>query len=87
VDRVKGARIGRPWIEFPDCWISTGDGPFIGDAIRLACEEMAAFLQRRLGLSLEEAYMLLSIRGDVRVSQCCEPSMVASTARVVMPKF
>ena len=87
VDLIKGEGPARPWIEFPDCWITTGDGPAIGDAIRVACEEMAALLQRRLGLSVEESYMLLSIRGDVKVSQCCEPSMIAATARVVMPKL
>jgi amidase len=87
VDLLKGERLGRPRIEFPDCWITTGDGPLVTDAIQVACEEMAELLQRRLGLSLEDAYMLLSIRGDVRVSQCCEPSAVAATARVVMPRF
>jgi hypothetical protein len=29
--------------------------------------------------------MLLSIRGDMKVSQCCEPAMIAATARAVMP--
>ncbi len=87
VDLRKGARIARPWIEFPDAWITTGDGPQIGDAIRVACEEMVGLLTRRLRLSVEEAYMLLSIRGDVRVSQCAEPSLVATTARVVMPRL
>jgi amidase len=87
VDLAKGEGIARPWIEFPDCWISTGDGPTIGDAIRVACEEMAKLLQRHLGLSVDDAYMLVSIRGDVKVSQCAEASMVAATARVVMPKF
>ena len=87
VDLVKGETIARPWIEFTDAWITTGDGPTISEAIRVACEEMARFLQRRLGLPVEEAYMLLSVRGDVKVSQCCEPSIVAATARVVMPVF
>lgn len=87
VDLVKGAGIARPWIEFPDCWITTGDGPSVGDAIRVACEEMAALLQRGLGLSVEDAYMLLSIRGDVKVSQCCDPAALAATARVVMPRM
>ena len=87
VDLEKKANTGRPWIEFPDCWISTGDGPGIADAIRVACDEMADLLQKKLGLSDPEAFMLISIRGDVKVSQCCEPSMIAATARVVMPKF
>jgi amidase len=86
VDLVKDARLARPRIEFPDCWITTGDGPLATDAIRVACEEMAGLLQQRLGLSVEEAYMLVGIRGDVRVSQCCEPSAIAATARVVMPR-
>lgn len=87
VGMAKGEGITRPWIEFPDCWIATGDGPTAGDAIRVACEEMATLLRRNLRISVEDAYMLLSIRGDVRVSQCCEPSMIAATARVVMPRL
>jgi len=87
VDLLKRERIARPWIEFPDCWVATGDGPTIGDAIRVACEEMAKLVQRQLGLSIDDAYMLLSIRGDVRVSQCADPSALAATARVVMPKL
>ncbi len=85
VTLVKGQPVTRPWIEVDRCWITTGDGPTIIEAIRVASEEMAAFLQRRIGVTVEEAYMLLSIRGDVRVSQCCEPTMIAATARVVMP--
>jgi amidase len=85
VDLLKGETIARPWIELGGEWITTGDGPTIADAIRVASEEMARFLQRRLKVSVEEAYMLLSIRGDARVSQCCEPSMIAATARVAMP--
>jgi len=87
VDLLKGEGIRRPWIEFPDCWIATGDGPELAGAVRVACEEMVGLLQRHLGLSAEDAYMLLSIRGDVKVSQCAEPSVVATTARVVMPRF
>jgi len=87
VDLMKGEGIRRPWVEFPDRWITTGDGPGIADAIRMAAEEMAHFLMRRLGLSPDEAYMLLSMRGDVKVSQCADPTMLAATARVVMPRF
>ncbi len=87
VDLEKRRDLRRPWIEFPECWIATGDGKDIAEAIRVAAEEMARFLVRRLGLSADDAYMLLSIRGDVRVSQCAEPAMVAATARMVMPRL
>jgi len=87
VDLVKGEGIRRPWIEFPESWVATGDGPTIGDAIRVACEEMAGLLHRFLGLSADDAYLLLSIRGDVKVSQCADAAMFPATARVVMPRF
>jgi len=48
---------------------------------------MADFLTRRLGLSADDAYMLLSVRGDARVSQCADPAAVAATARMVMPRL
>ncbi len=87
VDLLRRENLSRPWIEFPDCWIATGDGRLITDAIAVACEEMAMLLRRRLGLSAEDAYALLSIRGDVKVSQCADPSALPATARVVMPRF
>ncbi|MBS1117648.1 MAG: hypothetical protein H6Q87_2032, partial [candidate division NC10 bacterium] len=59
----------------------------IAEAVRMAAEEMARFLMRRLGLSADEAYMLLSIRGDARISQCAEPTMLAATARMFMPRL
>lgn len=87
VELLKGETIARPWIEFPDHWITTGDGANVAEAIRVAAEEMARLLMHRLALSADEAYMLLSIRGDARVSQCAEPSMVAATARMIMPRL
>jgi len=87
VELMKSERILRPWIELPDCWITTGEGAGIAEAIQVAAEEMAHFLMRRLKLSADEAYMLLSIRADARVSQCAEPTMLAATARMVMPRL
>ena len=87
VDLAKGESLRRPWIEFPDCWITTGDGPGIAEAIRVAADEMAHLLMHRLSLSADDAYMLLSIRGDARVSQCAEPVVVAATARMIMPRL
>jgi hypothetical protein len=38
-------------------------------------------------MSMEDAFILLSIRGDVGVAQACKPSPFASIARVVLPKL
>jgi hypothetical protein len=36
---------------------------------------------------MEDAFVLLSIRGDVGVGQACKPSPFVSIARVVLPKL
>jgi hypothetical protein len=38
-------------------------------------------------MGMEDAFILLSIRGDVGVAQACKPSPFASIARVVLPKL
>ena len=86
VDLAKGEGIARPWIETSDHWISTGDADELQEAVRVACEEMGELLYRELELTIEETFMLISARGDVRISQACKPSGLPVTVRVVMPK-
>jgi hypothetical protein len=57
------------------------------DAMREACRESARLLAREWGMSMEDAFVLLSIRGDVGVAQACKPSPFVSIARVVLPKL
>jgi amidase len=87
VELIKGEAISRPWIETADSWIATGDAPKLVDAITIACEEMAKFLQRKLSVSFEEAYLLMSAIGDVRIGQSCDPDRFPATIRVVFPKI
>ncbi len=86
VDLIKDESISRPWIETADAWISTGDAPKLADAITIACEEMAKLLQHKLSVSFEDAYLLMSAIGDVRISQACDPDRFPATIRVVFPK-
>lgn len=87
VNLIKGESIPRPWIETDASWITTGDAPKLADAITIACEEMANLLQRKLSVSFDDAYMLMSAIGDVRISQSCQPNQFPSTIRVVFPKI
>lgn len=87
VNLIKGESITRPWIETEDSWIATGDAPKLADAITIACEEMANLLQRKLSVSFDDAYLLMSAIGDVRISQSCQPNQFPSTIRVVFPKI
>ena len=87
IELIKDESIPRPWIETADAWITTGDAPKLEDAITIACEEMANLLQRKLAISFEDAYLLMSATGDVRIGQVCNPNNFPSTIRVVFPKI
>jgi amidase len=87
VDLIKGVLVARPWIETPDAWVTTGDAVDAAEALRIAAEEMTEFLQRRLSLTFEEAYMLMSARGDVQICQICGPGTFPVTARAVFPRI
>lgn len=77
---------GRPLIETPECWVTTGEHLDMAEAARRAAEEMAALMQSRLGLSFAESYMLMSAAVDVQICQCCQPGVFPVTARAVISK-
>lgn len=52
-------------------------------AIKMALEDMVNWLHKEKGLSKEEAYVLASMAGDVRIGQVVDPAV---TVRVVIPK-
>ncbi len=87
VDLLKGMPCRRPWLETAEDWVTTGDDIDPAHACRIAAEEMIDLLQDKLDVSFEEAYMLLSARGDVQICQMCAPGEVATTARAVFPKL
>ncbi|HAA76929.1 TPA: formamidase [Candidatus Latescibacteria bacterium] len=86
IDIAKGVQVSRPWIEHPEGWVTTGDDPDPAVALRVAAEEMARFLQNRLHLSFEDAYMLMSTTCDVQICQACDPGNFPVTARAVYPR-
>lgn len=85
VDLIKGRRWPRPWLETADAWITTGYGWPIDEALRMAARDMVDHLVERLGVNREDAYMLISATGDVRLGQSC--GGMDATARVRFPKL
>ena len=86
MDLVKGHPLRRPRVETADAWMTTGDDLDLTQAARIAADEMADFLMERLGVSFEDAYMLICAAVDVQISQCCEPGRFPATARAVVSK-
>ncbi|MCY0884449.1 MAG: acetamidase/formamidase family protein [Firmicutes bacterium] len=65
----KGWRLGAPLLETPDAWISHGFHTDLDQATRDAILAMLDFLCRPGRLSREDAYTLISVAGDVAVTQ------------------
>jgi acetamidase/formamidase len=65
----KGQRLLYPRAETPDHHITLGFDPDLDDAARRALREMIALVCERSRLSREEAYVLCSLAGDLRITQ------------------
>ena len=83
---LKGVGDHRPLIETPELWVTTGEHEDLGQAARMAAEEMVVLIQEKGGLSFEQAYMLMSAAVDVQICQCCEPGKFPTTTRAVLRK-
>ena len=85
IDLVEDVRINYPYIETDEFLITTGTGSEFYRAARIAVDEMIKRLVELKGVSQEEAYMLISIAGDVRLNQACN-SPIDISVRVEFPR-
>ena len=59
--------------------MTTGIGPDLMEGSRAAVANMIDLLGRRFGVSVEDAYMLCSVAGDLRISEIVDqPNWVVS---------
>lgn len=86
-DLLKGKQATWPVSETEHTWMTHGTAVDYMDAMREACREAANLLHEEWGMSLSDAFILLSIRADVGVAQACKPSPFHAIARVVLPKM
>jgi len=80
---LSGYTIPRPRIETPQELMTVASAEGLEAAIRLALQDMVDWLGQEKYLSPEDAYMLVSIAGDVRIGQVVDPAV---TVRVALPK-
>ncbi len=65
----KDMPINTPVLETPEHWICHGFDEDLDQAVQQAVLETIGFLQRRWGVSRDEAYSVCSLAGDLRVTQ------------------
>jgi amidase len=88
LDVVKGRQSEWPVTELPDHWVLHGTADDFEEASKLACEEAARMLVDDWGMSMEDAFIFLSVACDVGVAQACKPAPGFGTiARVAVPKI
>jgi acetamidase/formamidase len=65
----KDMTLHRPFAETSDTLISMGFHESLDEAMRRALRDMIGVVAERGGISRDEAYMLLSLAGDLRITQ------------------
>lgn len=83
VKLIKGDLLKNPRLETKDYLIIIASAKEFKDAIKIATEEMVAFLQKALKLNFEDAYRLTSAACHLKVSQAVNPLV---TVKVCAPK-
>ncbi len=80
---VKDHQVEHPIIEYGDSIQFVGTGPSVEAATEAAAEHAVAYVAANTNLDREEAYMLLSIVGELRIGTSPRPIMAA---RLIVPR-
>ena len=88
VDLIKGKQGGWPITEDSEAWYTHGTtADSIDGALKSACEEAAKLLVDQWGFTIEDAFIFLSVAGDLGIAQYCHPSPGSVIARMRVPKI
>jgi amidase len=82
----KGGATEWPWLETADRLVTLASAPTFDEAAEAAIRAMIPMIMARHGVADTDAYMLASIRGDLRVNQACR-SPIDTSVRFEFPKL
>ncbi|WP_018659042.1 acetamidase/formamidase family protein [Allofustis seminis] len=83
VEVLKQCDLPLPFIETDELYVAIGSAPTLDEAATVAVDQMTQFVMKRTHMNLSEATILLSLAGDLKVSQAVNPN---KTMRVELPK-
>lgn len=85
---LKGVSTSFPVTETASHWITHGVAEEdVPAAMRLACEEAAGLLCAHWKFNLPDAFIFLSVQGNLGVAQVCHPSKGTVIAKLSVPKL
>ena len=86
---IKGLGSDFPVTETESSWITHGVAPVedLYGAMRIACEEAAGLLVSQWGFSYEEAFIFLSVQGNLGIAQAVHPAHGTVIAKMEVPKI
>ena len=83
VDVLKGKTIRRPRIMSEARFMTIASAETLEQAVKIAVRDAVDLLVEEKGLTAEEAYLLITIKADIEISQVVDPLM---TVRVAMDR-
>jgi amidase len=83
---TKGGALDWPWLETESLIATLACASTFDEASVIVARSMLHLLVERHGISQSDAYMLMSIRGDLRVNQACQ-SPVDVSVRLEIPRI
>lgn len=88
VNLIKARQTRFPVTVLADSWVTHGVvDDDLQEAIRLACDQAAHLLVDEWGFTMEDAFLFLSVAGDVGIAQACHPCGGSVIARVRVPSI
>ncbi|CAB4840147.1 unannotated protein [freshwater metagenome] len=85
---IKGVGTDYPVTENASSWVTHGVA--VNDlpaALQVACEEAAQLLVKHWGFTIEDAFIFLSVQGNLGIAQAVHPSSGTVIAKMVVPKI
>ncbi|MTI95767.1 MAG: acetamidase [Firmicutes bacterium] len=80
IDLVKAVDLATPIVESKDHWFIIGTGADLDAAARYTLDQTYKFLNDRLPLTKNEICMLMSVIGDLQISQIVDPQITCRMA-------
>lgn len=83
---IKDVELHWPVLETKDKWYVNACAQEYNEALVNASKEMQRLLMKATGWDAVDAYMYMSVRSDVEISQGCKPCEVQLSLRIGTPK-